>query len=85
MKNISTIRIGNAVGIVGVVFFLLCVFWGVLLIDPNLKELHVNIMQISFPGFSFSLLGVIIGLIESYIYGFIFGAFFMWLCKKTCM
>lgn len=85
MKNITTIRISNIVGLVTVAFFALCVLWGVLLTDPSLKELHINIMRISFPGFAFSGLGIVLGLVEAYVYGWIFGALFMWLCKKICV
>ena len=66
-------------------FFALCMVWGLLLTDPVLKELHQNILKIAYPGFSFSLIGMLIGVIESVIYGFFFGVLLVWLRKVCCV
>ncbi len=68
-----------------VAFFALCMLWGLLLTEPALKELHQNILKIAYPGFSFSAVGMLIGLIESVAYGFFFGVLFVWLCKVCCV
>jgi len=68
-----------------VAFFALCMLWGVLLTEPVLKELHQNILKIAYPGFSFSVVGMVLGLIESVVYGFFFGVLFVWLCKVCCV
>ena len=82
MNHLRTTQTGTIVGILSVVFFLLCMAWGLLLTDPVLKELHVNLLRIALPGFSMSLIGFIIGAVESFIYGWIFGALFSLLHKK---
>jgi len=85
MNNLSVNKTGYAVGILSVVFFLICSVWGVLLASPGLKEFHFNFLQVTFPGFSFTVLGYAIGLVEAFIYGWAAGALFAWLCKKVCV
>ena len=85
MNHINITKTGNVVGIISIAFFLLCLIWGVILTDPVLKELHTNIIRITYPGFTISIGGVIIGLIEAFIYGWLFGVLSSWLCKKICI
>jgi hypothetical protein len=85
MNNLSIKKTGNLIGILSVVFFVLCMFWGILLTDPVLKELHVNILRIVFPGFTMSFIGTVIGTVESFIYGWVFGVLLAWLCRKICV
>ncbi len=77
------------VGLVGagllVAFYALCLVWGVLISDPTLSTLHFNLLQITYPGFAFSAVGLIVGLVETIIYGYLFGVLFAWLCKITCV
>ncbi|XKT74804.1 MAG: hypothetical protein ACJKTH_01830 [Patescibacteria group bacterium UBA2163] len=82
MNHLRITQTGTIVGILSVVFFFLCMAWGLMLTDPILKELHVNLLRIALPGFSMSLVGFIIGAIESFIYGWVFGALFSFLHKK---
>tara|TARA_B100000745_G_scaffold300564_1_gene255328 strand:- start:14419 stop:14682 length:264 start_codon:yes stop_codon:yes gene_type:complete len=82
--NHSLKKTGHIVGVLFVAFFALCMFWGLLLVDPALKELHRNLLLIAFPGFSFTAIGIVIGAAESYAYGWLFGALYAWLCKVTC-
>ena len=84
LNNIKTSKVGNATGAVSLIIFVICMSWGILLATPALKDLHIQLMQVLYPGFSFSLGGVILGLIESFVYGWLIGAGFLWLCKKTC-
>ncbi len=83
MNHFKIVKMGNVIGIISVAFFLLCMAWGLVLTDPALKELHTNILRIVYPGFAISSLGVILGIIESFIYGWIFGVLFAWLCNKA--
>ena len=85
MNNLNISKTGNVVGLVSMAFLLLCMSWGFVLASPVLKELHLDIMRIVYPGFSMSLIGAIIGLAESFAYGWLFGAFFAWLCRKLCV
>lgn len=75
-------KIGKTVGIISVIIFIFCMFWGFLLSTPTLKELHINLLKIFYPGFNFNTIGIIIGLFEAYIYGWIIGISFVWLHKK---
>lgn len=85
MKYLDTYKVGNVVGIISTVFFLLCMGWGAVLTDPVLIELHLNILRITYPGFAMSFVGALIGVVEAYIYGWVLGVLFVWLCKKTCV
>lgn len=85
MNNLSVVRTGYVVGGLSVAFFVLCMIWGVIISDPTLKELHLNILKIAYPGFAMSVTGFVIGVIESFIYGWIFGALFAWLCRLACV
>lgn len=85
MNHLNIIKTGNLVGILAVAFFALCLAWGLLLSDPTLKELHGNLLLIAFPGFSFGVLGIVIGAVEAFVYGWLFGILLAWLCKKMCI
>ena len=85
MNHLNSVKTGNALGIISVVFFFLCIAWGLLLSDPALKELHLNILRIAYPGFTMSVVGAIIGIVEAFAYGWVFGALFAWLCRKMCV
>jgi len=85
MNHLNIKKAGNILGIVSVAFFLLCMAWGVTLSSPALKELHINILKIAYPGFSMSFIGALIGIVWAFVYGWLFGAFFAWLCEKICI
>ena len=85
MNNLNTVKTGHVAGILSVAFFALCMLWGFVLSDPTLKELHLNILRIAYPGFGMSLVGFLIGAVEAFIYGWVFGALLAWLCRKMCI
>jgi uncharacterized protein YacL len=85
MNNLHIARTGYIVGGLSIVFFILCMIWGTILTDPTLKELHLNILKITYPGFTMSAVGFVIGVVESFVYGFVFGVLFAWLCKVVCV
>jgi len=85
MNNINIIKSGNVFGVLWVAIFGLCMAWGLVLLDPVLKELHLNILRIVYPGFSMSFVGIVIGVVESFIYGWLIGVLFAWLCRKVCI
>lgn len=85
MNNLNITKTGNVVGLVSVAFFLLCMVWGVLLTSPELKELHLNILRIAYPGFAMSAWGAVLGAVEAFVYGWAFGALFAFLCRKMCV
>ena len=85
MNKLHIYKTGNVLGILSVVFFGLCMFWGVLITDPALKTLHLNLLKIAYPGFTLDIIGVLIGIAWAYAYGWLFGALFAWLCRKVCI
>ncbi len=85
MNHLKITKTGNVIGIISVAFFLLCMAWGTVLTDGVLIELHRNILRIAYPGFSMSFIGAITGVVWAYIYGWVLGALFAWLCKKVCV
>jgi len=84
MKNLNINKIGCIVGIISAVFFLICSVWGVFFSSTELKELHFNLLQLAYPGFDFTFFGYILSLVEAFLYGWLIGAFFVWLHNKIC-
>ncbi len=82
MTNIN--KLGYAVGIISVIFYLVCTVWGGLFSSLGLKELHLQLLQLTYPGFAFTASGYIIGLVEAFIYGWVIGVLFGWLHNKIC-
>ena len=85
MNNLNIRNTGYVVGIVSVLFFLICSVWGVVLTSAALVQLHIMLLQLAYPGFAFTIVGYSIGIIEAFVYGWVFGASFAWLCKKVCI
>ncbi len=85
MNHLNITKSGNVLGIISIAFFLICMAWGLALTSPTLKELHENILRIAYPGFSMSFAGATIGIIWAFIYGWLLGALFAWLCRKICI
>ncbi len=85
MNHFNITKTGNVFGILSIILFFVCMAWGVLLSEPSLQELHLNLIKVAYPGFAMSLGGAIIGIIEAFVYGWIFGVVFAWLCKKVCV
>lgn len=83
MKS-HTQKMGLVVAGLFIGFYALCLAWGLFISDPVLKTLHFNLLQIAYPGFAFTTLGILIGLAESIVYGYFFGALFTWLCRVCC-
>ncbi len=85
MENLNINKTGYVIGILSIIFFLACTAWGVLLPTQALKELHFSLLQMAYPGFAFTLVGYVIGVIEAFIYGWFAGVLFAWLCKQLCV
>ena len=85
MNKFNKTRAGYAGGVFVVAFFVICAAWGILLGAPELKELHLNLLRLTFPGFGFSFSGYLIGLVEAFVYGWVGGVFLVWLCEKICV
>jgi len=80
--KITPSKNGVVVGILFALFFVVCMAWGMILKAPELIELHQQLLVLSYPGFSFSLTGLIIGLMESFVYGWLLGAGYGWIKEK---
>ena len=66
-------------------FYALCMLWGMPISDSVLQTLHYNLLQIAYPGFAYTTIGLLWGLLESILYGFGFGVLFVWLTKVCCV
>lgn len=84
IKTMSGKKVGLTLGILSLSLFFVCMAWGSLLGTAALKDLHVQLMQIFYPGFSFAVAGIILGAIEAFVYGWFIGVVYVWLCKKIC-
>lgn len=74
MTHYSLQQWAKASTLLSVIFFVICISWGVLLPEPALKEFHMNAMRITYPGFTgVNVSSFIIGLLESIAYGLILG------------
>lgn len=85
MNNLNVMRTGVVVGGLSVAFFLLCMAWGAFLSSPELKEFHLNLLRVAYPGFAMSVWGAVIGAVEAFVYGWVFGALFAFLCRTVCV
>lgn len=85
MNRLNVVRTGNVLGIISAVFFLACMAWGFLFSDLVLQELHLNLLRLVYPGFTMSFVGAVIGIVEAFVYGWLFGALFAWLCRVACV
>lgn len=64
-------------GLLLAVIYIICYFWGYTNDDPAVQELHLNLLKLSFLGFSgLNGLSFFLGLIQSFIWGLIVGAVF---------
>ncbi|MCF7844582.1 MAG: hypothetical protein K9M03_02020 [Kiritimatiellales bacterium] len=74
MSTYSVRQWALALAIIAVTIFGICFFWGSFLSDPALKDLHMNLMRVCFPGFSgMTLGGFINGSIQSIVWGLVIG------------
>ena len=85
MNRLNVVRTGNVLGIISATFFLACMAWGLLFSDPVLQELHLNLLRLMYPGFTMSLVGALFGIVEAFVYGWLLGALFAWLCRIACV
>ncbi len=85
MNRLNVVRTGNVLGIISAAFFLACMVWGFLFSDPVLQELHLNLLRLVYPGFTMSLAGGVIGIVEAFVYGWLLGVLFAWLCRIACV
>ncbi len=82
MNKLDINKTGYVVGIISVLFYLVCTFWGGLFAAPALRALHFSFLQIAYPGFAFTVVGYLIGLVEAFIYGWVTGVLFVLLYKN---
>jgi len=74
MSNQSTRQTSLALATVLGALFIVCFFWGYTISDPAVNSLHMNMLRMSFPGFTgLTLTSFILGLIQSVIWGLLIG------------
>lgn len=75
MSHYSLQQWSKAFALLFGIFFIICLLWNYVITDPALQRLHMDILRLSLPGFSdMSPVSILIGLIESVLYGLILGA-----------
>jgi len=58
-------------------FFIVCYLWQYVLTDAALKALHMDLLRMTFPGFTeMNIVGLAIMTVESVVFGFIVGWIF---------
>lgn len=82
MKKYNQIAV--VLAIISLIFFIICSLWGFALTSETLKALHFQLLQIFYPGFSFSAVGYLLGIVESFVYGYLLGLLFVYLHEMLC-
>ena len=74
MSHFSATQWSKGLALFSGVFFIICFLWSFVLTDSALQELHMNLLRMTFPGFSeMNTASFVIGFIESIILGLIVG------------
>lgn len=77
-------HIAVPVGLVFALVYVVCYFWGYTNNEPAVRELHLNLLKLSFLGFTgMNGLSFFLGLIQSFIWGLILAGVF-YLGYKHC-
>jgi hypothetical protein len=82
MRKLNIFKAGYIGGVLSVVFLFLCVGWVFLLKSPELQKLHLQLLQMTYPGFNFTFSGLAIAFGEAFLYGLFFGVLFSWLFNR---
>ena len=86
MSTFSIYQWARALALMGAGAFILCFFWGMLLTDPALKEIHLNSISIFLLGAGFvgtNIMTFIVGTVMSAIWGAV-GGMTLVLCLNHC-
>ncbi|PIQ76148.1 hypothetical protein COU78_01155 [Candidatus Peregrinibacteria bacterium CG10_big_fil_rev_8_21_14_0_10_49_24] len=74
MSTFSVVQWAKGLALFSGVFFIICFFWSFALRDPVLYELHMNVLRMTFPGFSgINATSFVVGIIESIFLGLVVG------------
>lgn len=76
MSKLNLNLVSISLGVAAAIAYLVCVLFR--FVFPGWTMYTLENWAAMFPGFSWSLLGILIGLIESALYGFLAGALFVW-------
>lgn len=69
-ENNNFWKLGNKIGLFFATLFVVCFAW--YYINPIMQELHVDLLELSFIGYSgMNFSSFIAGLIQSYIWGYV--------------
>ena len=63
-----------ALALLGIIGFIICFFWGSLLSEPALKEMHMDMLRMSYFGFNgMNTQSFIFGIIQTGVWGLVIG------------
>ena len=75
MSKLNLQLVGTSLGVATAIAYLVCVVFRPLF--PGWTMYSIDHWTAMFPGFSWTLAGILIGLVESALYGFLAGALFV--------
>ena len=85
MGKINTKEISLATGFFASIAYLVALAWHIFLTLPALKMVHIQILEIAFPGFVWiSFGGFVWGLALSFLYGFLGARIYILIYKLCC-
>lgn len=77
MKSESLFKHAVSVGVFAVLLYVACLLWRFTMTDPAVMQFHLLSLKTALPGFSgFGAGSVILGGVESFIYGFVISLVF---------
>ncbi|NGX31435.1 MAG: hypothetical protein K940chlam8_00803 [Chlamydiae bacterium] len=76
-------KVALSLGLTWAILFVFCMFWGFWTPSADLKSFHEKLLIVSYPGFSMTIQGFILGIVESFIYGLVIGGLFAYIYKKV--
>ena len=72
-------RVALTLAFTWAIVYVVCLIWGSMQKSSGMRKLYEQMMAVSYPGFSMSFGGMVIGLVEAFIYGYVIGAIFCWI------
>lgn len=78
MKKLDLMQVAFSLAILFAIGFVVCYFWVYKSTDPDLVNMHLGMLKISFFGYSgMNFASFILGLIQSFIWGILVGVVFV--------
>ncbi|MBI4138901.1 hypothetical protein HY479_02005 [Candidatus Uhrbacteria bacterium] len=85
MKNTPPFAHAAAIGLIAVLFFIVCLLWRLTITDPMVDQFHVLSLKLIFPGFEgYDASSILWGMVLSFVYGFLASCAFHLLHPDCC-